>query len=359
MTSCLCALLLAGNVSLSIAPPPPETGAALRARGLELSFNLDHADAVAAFRAAIAAEPDNLAGYRLLAAALWADALFRSGAISAEDFTGTTRTPFRARESNTALEHAAADLRRRIDALSASRPQHSPADLEVTYQIGAAHRLLAALAGSIGGSKWQALRSARRAYNEHQRVLALDAANHDARLTVGIFRYFVSDMPIWSRVVAKIAGLGSDRDEGLQFIEQAASSQGPARTNALFTLIVIYNQQRRYDAALGVIEKLQDAFPRNRLLWLEAASTQLRAGRYADARHSLERGLRMVESETRPLAFGEVARWRYLHGVSLARLRKDDAARRQLTAALEGECLAWVRAAAERELRKLRPLRSQ
>jgi tetratricopeptide (TPR) repeat protein len=352
MTPCLSALALAGCI-LSGPEPSPETADALRARGLELSFNLDHPEAVAVFREAIKADPDDLAGYRLLAAALWADALFRSGAISADDFTGETRTPFRARQSNVELDIAAADLRRRADALSAGRRDGQPADSETAYQLGAAYRLLSALAGSIGGSKWQALASARHAYQEHQRVLAIDPGRHDASLTVGLFRYFVSNMPVWSRLVARVAGIGSDREAGLRLVEQAAAAQGPAHVNALFSLIVIYNQQGRYDDALSVIGRLQRAFPRNRLLWLEAASTQLRAGRDAAACNSIERGLRMVETETRPLAFGELARWRYHYGVSLAHLHQVEAARQQLKAALEGESLEWVRASAHFELRKL------
>ena len=350
MTPCLSALAFACCILLPGSQPSPETADALRARGLELSFNLDHPEALAAFREAIKADPDNLAGYRLLAAALWADALFRSGAVSADDFTGETRTPFRARQSNLELETAATDLRRRADALSAGR---APADAEAAYQIGASYRLLSALAGSIGGSKWQTLASARHAYQEHQRVLAIDPGRHDASLTVGLFRYFVSNMPVWSRLVARAAGIGSDRETGLRLVEQAAAAEGPAQANALFSLIVIYNQQRRYDDALSVIGRLQRAFPRNRLLWLEAASTQLRAGRDADARDSIERGLLMLETETRPLAFGERARWRYHYGVSLARLHQVYAARQQLTAALDGDSLEWVRASAHLELRKL------
>lgn len=337
---------------ISGSEPSPETADALRARGLELSFNLDHPEALRVFREAINADPDNLAGYRLLAAALWADALFRSGAISADDFTGETRTPFRARQSNAELEIVAADLRRRVDALSARR-DGSPGDSETAYQIGAAYRLLSALAGSVGGSKWQTLGAARHAYQEHQRVLATDPGRHDASLTVGLFRYFVSNMPVWSRLVARVAGIGSDRDAGLRLVEQAAAAENPARANALFSLIVIYNQQARYDDALSVIGQLQRAFPRNRLLWLEAASTQLRAGRDAGARDSIEHGLRMVEAETRPLAFGELARWRYHYGVALARLHQFEAAKQQLRAALEGDSLDWVRASALLELRKL------
>src|ERR1700755_3334474 len=41
----------------SHAPPPTSQVPALRAQGLELGYNLDHADALAMFKSAIAADP--------------------------------------------------------------------------------------------------------------------------------------------------------------------------------------------------------------------------------------------------------------------------------------------------------------
>lgn len=316
-TLVLAALLLSGAGS------PAGTAADLRARGLELSFNLDHAEAIVVFRAAITADPDNLAGYRLLTAALWADALFQNGAISVDDFSGETRAAFQSRRATLDLEYAATDLRRRVDALTKTRRRDgSQVDAEVSYQIGAAHRLLSALAGSIGGSQFKSLGAARRAYHEHRHVLEIDPQHADARLTVGLYRYFISRMPAWSRLVAAIAGLDSDRDGGLQLVEHAAESRGPASANALLSLIVIYNQQARHDDALRVIGRLQQRFPRNRLLWLEAATTQLRAGRAAEARASIEHGLRMLDADPRPRAPGELARWHHHYGIAQAVLQQ-------------------------------------
>lgn len=73
------------------------------------------------FRAAIRADPDNLAGYRLLTAALWADALFQNGAITADDFTGETRAAFQSRTATRDLEHAAEHGLRMLDADSRPR----------------------------------------------------------------------------------------------------------------------------------------------------------------------------------------------------------------------------------------------
>ena len=77
----------------------PSTGvaaaAALRAEGLQLGYNLDHAEALAAFREAIAADPDDPAGYRLLAATAWIRLLFEQGAITVDDYLGQARATCR------------------------------------------------------------------------------------------------------------------------------------------------------------------------------------------------------------------------------------------------------------------------
>ena len=181
-------------------------------------------------------------------------------------------------------------------------------------------------------------------------MLELDPSRKDAALTVGMYRFLVSRLPAWSRIAARVAGFDSDAAGGVRLIEDTAANDGPAQANAMFSLIAIYNQLERYDDALKMIRDLQRRFPRNRLLWLEAAMTELRAGRAADARLSLERGLQVVAAETRPLAFGELARWRYLYGVSLARLQHADAAAQQFRAALDATGLEWVHGRAHLEL---------
>lgn len=348
------ALLLAGLVLLSGTEPSRQAAAELRARGLELGFNLDHAEALTAFRESIAADPENLAGYRLLAAALWSDALFQQGAITADDFMGEAGSPFRPRQSNPDLENAANELLRRAEALAAvRRGSGAPPDSDAAYQVGAAYRFLSTLAATIGGSQWRSLGAARRAYQEHQRVLTIDPRQTDAGLTVGLYRFWVSTMPAWSRLVARVAGLDGDGALGVRLVEEASAAEGPFQANALFSLIVIHNNLERYDDALSVIGRLQRRFPRNRLLWLEAGRTELRAGRAADARTSLERGLRMLETDSRPRAFGELARWRYHYGVAFARLHQIEAASQQFRAALQGDGLEWVRGRTHLELGKL------
>lgn len=346
------ALVLTGILLLPGVVLARQTADALRARGIELSFNLDHAEALAVLRDAIAADPSSLAGYRLLATTLWSNTLLEQGAITAEDFMGESSSPFRARRSNTALEQARADLLQRIEALEAQQRRESRPNVDAIYQVGAAYRFLSGVAGTIDGSQWRSIGAARRAYQEHQRVLELDPSRKEAALTVGMYRFLISRLPAWSRLAARVAGFDGDGTRGVRLIEDTAANDGPAQANAMFSLIAIYNQLGRHDDALRMIRDLQRRFPRNRLLWLEAATTELRAGRAADARLSLERGLQLVAAESRPLAFGELARWRYHYGVSLARLQQADAAT-QFRAALQASGLEWVHGRAHLELGKL------
>jgi tetratricopeptide (TPR) repeat protein len=124
----------------------------------------------------------------------------------------------------------------------------------------------------------------------------------------------------------------------------------------MFTLIIIYNRDARYDDALRVIDGLQRRYPRNRLLWLEQASTLLRAGRPAEARRAIDEGLERFSGDRRPRAFGELARWHYYRGAALVALRELNAAEAELRAVLDTEAAEWLRGRAHKELGKLADL---
>src|SRR5262249_12124305 len=138
--------------------------------------------------------------------------------------------------------------------------------------------------------------------------------------------------------------------------EEASAYPADARPEALFALIVMYSREGNYDAALRVIEQLQGEYPRNRLLWLEAGSTALRAGPAGEARRQLAEGLSKLSRDRRPRAYGEDARWRLHYGAVLVALHEVAGARRELSAVLTAETHDWVRGRAHNELGKLADL---
>ena len=342
---------------LSVAPPGnPAAAAELRIRGLQHGYNLDHVEALVAFKEAIAAAPTDPTAYRLAAATAWTALLFEQGAISVSDYLGQARANIPRPSPTAALATAFHDDLRHALALSEQRLRNHPADADAHYQVGAAFGFLASYSATVEGRVLGSLGQARRAYHEHERALELDPRRKDAGLIVGMYRYGVSELPVALRLLAHLVGFSGDRERGLHLVEEAASYPSEVQANALFTLVLIYNRAARYDDAQRVIAELQRRFPRNRLLWLEAGSTWLRAKRPADARAALEEGLARLSQDTRPRAFGEEARWKYAYGSALVALKDVVPAERELRAALAGTARDWVRGRVHNELAKLADL---
>ena len=275
--------------------------------------------------------------------------------MTAEDYLGQASSDLRRQPASPELEKAFRGNLDRAIKLAEERCR-ATGSADAHFQLGAAYGYQATYAATIEGSLFGSVRAARRAYAEHERVLKLDPSRKDAGLIVGMYRYAISALPLPARLMARIAGLGSGRERGLRMVEAAASTPSEVQTNARFTLIVIYNREGRFADALRVAGELQQQYPRNRLLWLEAGSTALRAGRPELARQTLEHGLAMLAGDARPRAFGEVARWNYYYGAALLALKDVDGAGRALERALADPSRPWVQGRIHTERGKLADL---
>ena len=107
-------------------------------------------------------------------------------------------------------------------------------------------------------------------------------------------------------------------EQGLKFVEGAANYPGESQTDARLALVLLYNREHRYDDALAQLAALRQRYPANRLLWLEAGGTLLRAERPADAEKMLDEGIAMSARDPRPRMFGEDALWSYKRGTARA-----------------------------------------
>ena len=330
----------------------PES-AALRARAADHSYNLEHDLALATFRQAVVADPQDAGAYRGLASSLWLSITFRRGNMTVDDYLGRPNKP----NANPLPPpgDAAAGFREAVEkaiALSRARIAKSPKDADAHYQLGAAVGLRASYTATVEGSVSGAFRAAREAYEEEEKALELQPDRKDAGLIVGTYRYIVAALSLPLRMMAYVAGFGGGKERGIQQIEDAASYGGDNQTEARFALILLYNREKRYDDALRVLATLRERYPRNRLVWLESGSTSLRAGRAADAERFLTDGLRRFADDSRPRMFGEDALWRHKRGASLAALGRTDAeADLRKSLALEGR--KWVHARCHLELGKL------
>jgi len=347
------AALAIGLLGPSVAAGNPAS-IALRMKAAAQIYNLDRDDAIVTFRQAIAADPQDAAAYRGLATALWLSITFRRGNMTVDDYLGRVSKPSvpQAPAPPETVDAFRETVEKAI-AIGRERVAANARDADAHYQLGAAVGLRASYTATVDGSAMGAFRAAREAFSEHEQVLALDPGRKDAGLIVGTYRYIVSALSLPMRWMAYVVGFGGDKAKGLQMIEEAAAYGGDNQEDARFALILLYNRERRYDDAMKVIDTLRAKYQRNRLMWLEGASTALRASRWADAERLLNDGLSRFADDKRQRMFGEDAIWYYKRGAARVALRHTDEAQADLTRALGLESRTWVKGRSHLELGKI------
>jgi tetratricopeptide (TPR) repeat protein len=279
---------------------------------------------------------------------------FRRGNLTIDDYLG------RVSRQNVKLPPPPADTATEFNdavnrslALSRKRLEQNRKSVDAQYELGAAVGLRASYMATVDGSMLGAFRAAHEAYDAHEEVLKLNPSRRDAGLIVGTYRYLVAALALPLRVVAYMTGFGGGKEKGLQLIEGAADYRGENQTDAQVALVLLYNRERRYDDALKVLAGLRAAYPRNRLFWLEAGATSLRAGRASDAEQFFNEGITRFSSDERARMFGEEGLWFYKRGAARAAMGRTGDAEGDLKKSLASEARDWVHGRAHLELAKL------
>jgi tetratricopeptide (TPR) repeat protein len=326
----------------------------LRERAADLTYNLDHDEAIRLLRQAIAADPNDSANHRALASTIWLQILFKRGAVTVDHYLGSfTKASVDVRNPPPELD---AEFKREIARaieMAEQRAAASPRNAQAQYDLGAAVGLQASYTASVEGRLLAGFRAARRSYDAHETVLEIDPRRKDAGLIVGTYRYLVSTLSLPMRLMAYAAGFGGGKERGLQMIEETAAGGGDNRTDAEFALVLLYNRERRYADALRVLDNLHRRYPRNRLVLLEAGATATRGNRPAEAEALLTAGLAMLARDGRAKIPGEDALWHYKRGAARVLLGRGADALADLRAALVPGAAGWVQGRTHLEMARL------
>lgn len=360
-------LIVTGGTSRAVVPlqstaaPKPSTAttADLIDRAYAAALNLDHDDAIALAKEAIASSPNDPDPHRALATILWFNILFRRGAVTVDHFMGgVTKSLGTLPKPPTELE---AEFHRELDTairLGETKLQASPKNIDASYGLGSAYGLQASYSAAVEGSLLSAFKSARRAYDVEEEVLERDPKRAEAAIVVGTYRYIVATLSLPSRWMAYMAGFGGDKQKGIALVETALNDR-EAHVDASAALILIYTREGRHEDALRLLRKLEVEYPRNRLFVLERAGAALRAGHAQEAETTLTQGLSQFERDTRPKIPGERALWLYKRGMARVVLKRLPDAEIDLRAALDSQPVEWVRGRIHLELGKVADLQGR
>ena len=210
----------------------------LRRQGYEFAYNLDRDAALTVFQQAVETDPDDPANHIALAALAWLNMLLRRGAVTVEEYLGPMiSSDVRREPPPTDLAAAFLTSVRKALMLAERQVRWRPNDAGAHYNLGAATGQLAAYTASEEGKVFAAFRAARRAFDAHERAIALDPRRKDAGLVVGTYRYLVATLSLFKRWFAYLAGFGGNKALALRMLDDCADYPSDVQAEARFALL--------------------------------------------------------------------------------------------------------------------------
>ena len=238
--------------------------------GYQHFYSLEFPEALALFRAEVAANPNSPDAYNHVAQTILYREMFRSGALESELVTGSN--PFLRREGlnvSKTDDQEFQDAINRALALADAKIKLNPNDVRALYALGVSYGLRGNYHFLVRKAYTDALRDATSARKAHARVTDIDPNFTDARLTQGVYDYVLGSLsPAW-RMLGFFAGFRGDRERGIETLQQVAKLGKLNRVDAEVLLCAVYRRERRAKDAVPLLSDLIERFPQNFLLRLE------------------------------------------------------------------------------------------
>jgi len=308
----------------------PDTGSAalppdiieLRREANAATYNIDYATARAKYEEIRKRLPQHPAGDLYLATVIWLeylnktrrlqtglyknDSSFYAGAEKAKEETeGDAVDP----EVDRAFRDRMAQAKTKALALVA-RNKNDP---DALYYLGTYYGVMAGYEASVARKFFGAMRNGSRCVDAHQKVLKLKPDYYDAYLSVGMYDYIVGSLPFTYKAIAAIAGFRGNKQRGIERLQTIIAQDADSADDARVLLLAVYQNEKRYDDSLAILNYLSAKYPRSYLIRLEKASTLVTLNRTQDAYQAFEELLK----EPAAAPAGDLINYQYAEALAL------------------------------------------
>jgi tetratricopeptide (TPR) repeat protein len=259
----------AERANASLTERSSRTREPLSALAFEHFYNMEYDRSVQEFTLLYQRHPDDPEAINHLLNATLFHELYRIGALSSGEYANDS---FINAAHQPADRRVCAQIKSLVDKafeIENQRLDRNPKDVAALYARGVTKAEFATYTALIEHAWVSALRNAVSARHDHEKVLALDPENVDAKLIVGAHNYVVGNLPWAVKTASSVVGLGGNKEKGLEYLHETAAGNGEASIDAKIMLVVFLRRERRFDESLAILRTLEPEYPHNVLFVVE------------------------------------------------------------------------------------------
>lgn len=311
-------------------------------------YNLDYDGALTRFEQVLKAHPQEpmAYGYALMVTIfreLYHQDLLDTTYYAHDSFLTTQRKVDVSEGTRQRIEY----LTNQVANLADQRLKANARDKNALFAKGYAKGLHAAFITLADHSFFAAARQGLAARGDSEEVLKIDPEYADANMAIGIQQFAVASLPRMVRMMVGIAGVGGNKEKGLNLLRISAEKGVVTSVESRTTLSLFLRHDGRYAEALAVQHALAQQFPHDYLFRLEEANLTKDKG---DGPGAIAIYLQVLADARKPGYFVDPRLQMAWFGLADTQRGQNDiteAAKHYLEAADQPNCSDWLRKRAQ------------
>jgi tetratricopeptide (TPR) repeat protein len=232
-------------------------------------------------------------------------------------------------------------------ALADQQIKANPNDANAYFARGYARGMHAAFITLVDHSFVAAARQGLSSRNDSEQALRIDPDYADAKMAIGIQQFAVASLPRFVRMIVGIAGVGGNKEKGLELLRESAAHGIVTPIESRTALSLFLRHDARYPEAIVVQKGLAEQFPHDYLFRLEVGNLTKDSG---DGPGAIAIYREILADAQKPGYFIEPRLHMTYFGLADTLRGQNDtagAAENYLEAAAQPSCSDWIRRRAQ------------